>query len=160
MENEKNIIMKEAVQIELNMCDLYLLYKDLFPEDREFWKKIAKEEKEHASILDLLLELPDLMPTDLLYFNKGDMKNLNKKIKEAKDQYKDTPPTKQEAYQFAIDLENAAFELHYQKLMDKEPCTNTVSTLQKLNHGDKDHADRIQTLLTVEFRTLPIPESE
>ncbi len=44
-------LIREAIQLELNVAKLYLLFHDLFPEDGDFWWQLVIEEENHAALL-------------------------------------------------------------------------------------------------------------
>jgi len=44
-------LIREAIQLEFNVADLYLFFHRLFPEDAGFWWSLVIEEKNHAALL-------------------------------------------------------------------------------------------------------------
>ncbi len=147
MNNLKKEILDQAVKLELNVADLYLLYKDQFKEDRSFWKKMAQEEKNHAALLELAKDFSEKFPKEIIYDNLENLKSVNQEIEETIEKYKQNIPSKKEAYEYAFNLENSAYELHYQKLVTSDSSDISIRTFQKLNGDDKDHADRIRKLI-------------
>ncbi|MFC1576591.1 ferritin family protein [Candidatus Omnitrophota bacterium] len=142
-------LLDEAIRLESNVADLYFLYSKIFRDDREFWLKIADEEMRHASLLRVVTDFVDFGSYihDIIYANLGELKQVNKDIKEKITQFKKESPSMEVAYKYAIALENGAYELHYQKLVTGTPNTQTLEALQRLTGDDKDHADRITKLL-------------
>ena len=59
MDREKKELLEEAIQLESNVSGLYRLYSEQFEEDSEFWKQMAKEEVEHAALLELAKDFFD-----------------------------------------------------------------------------------------------------
>ena len=49
--------LNEAIELELNVSDLYLLFYNLFPMDSNFWWNLTIEEKNHAALLKNLKDL-------------------------------------------------------------------------------------------------------
>lgn len=147
MDDKKKELLETAMQLELNVCDLYLMYRETFPEDKEFWEQMAKEEKHHAALLDLADDFFDQFPKELIYNNLNELQAVNKTIRETIERYKQQPPSRKEAYTYAIQLEESAYELHYQKLLTEKTSTKARQTFQKLNEDDKNHAQRIRKVL-------------
>ncbi len=59
----------EAIQLELNAAEIYLIFSEAIPEDANFWATLAWEEKNHASVLrtgkDILMPM-DQFPGEIL----------------------------------------------------------------------------------------------
>jgi len=60
----------------------------------------------------------------------------NKKIK-------NSSPSREEAFNLALRIENSVYELHYQGFMEKKTDSQLEEIFIQLNNGDKDHAERI-----------------
>ena len=146
---KKRELLEEAIKLELNVADLYLFYSINFKEDREFWLQMAQEEKEHASVLRISKELVQFGPylNDLISDNLDELKVVNKNIINTIENFKKTLPSRKDAYKYAIELENSAYELHYQELMTTKSDSKVIEALKRLNADDKDHAERIGKLL-------------
>ena len=151
MDKEKKELLEEAIQLELNVSNLYRLYSEKFEEDSEFWKQMTKEEVEHAALLELAKDFFDKFPKKIIYENLDILKSVNKGIKDTIEKYKKELPAKNKAYEYAFALENSAYELHYQKLLTDKSDSEAIKTFQKLNGDDKDHAERIQKLLSTKI---------
>jgi hypothetical protein len=148
MNDKKEEILDEAIRAETNMSKLYEVYQERFSEDAEFWGKLAEEEKDHASIINMAR---DVLSEEVLsqVFSYGDLdrlKEVNEQVEGLIEEYGTKAPSKEEAYDIAIELEEKAFELFYQKKMTWEPNSNEMDVLQKLNKDSKDHAARIKKL--------------
>ena len=148
MDKQKKELLEEARRLELNMAKLYIFYSENFKEDSEFWRQIAKEETEHAALLKVVEDFSDKFPEGIIYTNLDELKNTNKYILDAIEKYRKKSPTKQKAYKQAIELEESAYELHYQKLASIKLDSEVLKRFQKLNADDKDHAERIKKLLS------------
>ena len=147
MDEKAKELLEEAIKLEMNMSELYLFYHRNFEEAEDFWMTLAKEERHHAALLEFGKDFFQAFPEEIIYQNIEEMKKANKKIEKTLMQYREEIPSKKDAYQFAIDLENSAYELHYQQLLDNDPETKEMKVLQKLNEDDKDHAGRIRGFL-------------
>ncbi len=147
MDREKIDLFEEVIRLETNMVELYNFYSKKFKEDKEFWKKLSNEERHHASIARLAKEFLYDFPKEILYDNLEELMELNNDIKTTIERYSNILPPKKVAYQYAIDLENMAYEFHYQRLTSLRLNSEQLRLFKKLNKGDKDHALRIERLL-------------
>jgi len=147
---DKDELLKEAIQLELNASELYRLYfeNEQFKEDADFWWKISQEEQRHAALLKTAKNIFNNLPEQLIYDSLAVLKNVNQNIRNTIEKYKKAPPARKEAYLYAYNLENSAYELHYQKMVTEKTDKSDLKTFQKLNADDKDHAERIKNLLS------------
>ena len=53
-------LIQEAIQLELNIAKLYLLFHQLLPEDSTFWWKLVIEEENHAALLKTIEQMANL----------------------------------------------------------------------------------------------------
>jgi len=142
-----------SIELEMLMSELYFLYEKLFPEDRQFWWKMANEEVNHASLLEsgrIYLD-KGLLPEEILFEDIDKLEMTRKRIQDLISAYKRTPPSYQEAYYEAVKLESSATELHFQLLMTGQSDSKIVKIFQELNGNDQDHSRRISELLTAKI---------
>lgn len=139
-------LIDEAINLELNMSDLYLLFNKVFSEDRPFWWGLSLEEKNHAALIksgkDYFLPT-DKFPVTLIENCLESMKNMNAEIITLVEKFKNNVPSRQEAFNTAIKIENTAGELHFQRFMEKDSESKVDQIFLKLNKEDKDHAKRL-----------------
>lgn len=143
-----------AIELELCMSELYFFYANLFPEDSEFWWKLANEEVNHASLLEsghIYLE-KGILPEEIVYKNITSLTRTLEKIRKLILEYNQTDPSFEDAYYEAVKLESSAGEFHFQVLMTEETDSKIVKIFQELNGDDKDHNKRISDLLTTKVR--------
>ncbi len=139
-------VIAEAILLELNVAELYLLFYRLFPEDSQFWWQRAIEEKNHAALLKTLSQMKDLhiqVPVDLLAVQLEELKGVNTRLQESLEQMEEQPD-RIRAFQMAFDYENSAGELHYEKFIKNLSAGPVSSVFRKLNGDDIDHARRIR----------------
>ncbi|MBN1872323.1 MAG: hypothetical protein JW800_07100 [Candidatus Omnitrophica bacterium] len=147
MEDKKRELFNLAVKLETNICRLYIFYRDHFTEEGSFWAKMAEEESHHASIVELAGEYYDKFPQELIYSNAENLKKVNRDIEEKIKKYAEKPPSRREAYEYAYNLENSAYEFHFQNVVSKKSESREIKRLKELNKDDRDHAERIKKLL-------------
>jgi len=146
---EMEILLEEAIKLELNAGDLYMAYSEAFKDDRSFWWQLAIEEKNHAALLKsgrIYLER-GMLPNELLYQNINDIRAINDDLRSRIEACKLNPPDKKEAYDFTCRFEESAVELHYQKIMSTATDSKIAMIFKKLGNADKDHAERIRSLM-------------
>ncbi|MEI8185654.1 MAG: rubrerythrin family protein [Chlorobiaceae bacterium] len=137
----------ESIKLELNLAKLYTVFHDCFAEDEDFWWELTMEEQGHASLLQQEKKQPQPMqffPDNLLSKDLQSLIDTNTKIASLIDKYSDTPPSKTEALQIALDLELAAGESHFQHFLDSPTNSLSATIFKQLNQEDCDHAERIR----------------
>ena len=60
------------------------------------------------------------------------------------EKYHNQPPSRQEAFNIALETERSAGEIHFQRLVTNQAESKVIDLFQKLNEDDHDHAERIQ----------------
>ena len=155
MEERLEELIELSIELELSMSKLYFLYSNLFPEDKEFWRKLSNEELNHASLLKSgrLYLGKGILPEDIVHSDIDVLKSTIEKIKNLISDYTQFAPPFEDAYYEAVKLESSAGEFHFQVLMTEESDSKIVKIFQELNADDKDHNRRISDLLTTKVRS-------
>jgi hypothetical protein len=145
-------ILDESIKLELNAADLYMLFFRLFTEDSDFWWKLTLEEKNHAalvrSIRDIFQDVSGI-PESLFLKSLEDLKKSNDEFELLIRKFKEQTPSRKEAFEAALFLEESAGELHYQEFMTEAADDRISDIFRQLNGEDKDHADRIREYMEV-----------
>jgi len=137
--------LNEAIALELNVSDLYLLFYSLFTEDAPFWWTLSIEEKNHASILKNLKQVYHItndLPADILPERIEELKAANDEINDIMNKIK-ANPVRKEAFENAIRIEHSAGESHFQFFINNRSFPDKFDIFKQLNLDDKNHADRI-----------------
>lgn len=136
----------EAIRLEESVSKLYLLFRDVFSEDADFWQQLAIEENNHAELIrscvDLFMQV-GLFPAEILPASRKNLQIASAKLETLQKQYAKEPPSREEALNVALETEQSAGEIHFQRLMEQRGDSRVVDLFQKLNQDDKDHANRI-----------------
>ena len=106
----------EAIQIEHYVSDLYMIFYGSFPEDAQFWWRLGLEEKNHASHLTSGVNdytQKELFPMEMVGPSLQDMVQMNEKSVSLISQCRKDPPSRETAFQIALDVENSAGEVHF-----------------------------------------------
>ena len=143
-------LIDESINLELNVSDLYLLFHNIFPDDEEFWWKLVLEEKNHAALIQSgkdHFEPLKKFPLKLLHHNLEELKATNNTLLSLIRNFEETPPSREEAFNIALKIENSACELHFQNFMDGESNSTIEDIFQELNRDDKEHALRIRSYM-------------
>jgi len=150
MNNDLSELFDEAIKIELNASKLYELFQEVFPDDALFWGQLVVEEKNHAALLrdgrdrfqpigKFPVEILPASITSLVWANRG--------IVTLVDKYRERHPSREEAFNTALSLEQSAGEAHFQQFMEKDSVSKIEGIFKDLNRDDKDHALRIRSYM-------------
>lgn len=147
MDENFGALVEESINLELNMAALYLVFHKLFPEDADFWWTLVLEEKNHAALIrsgkDSFMAV-DKFPSDLISDSLQELKDTNGRIALFLKRCEVDPPSREEAFGLAVELERSAGELHFQEFMEKETGSKIDEIFRQLNKDDKDHERRIR----------------
>lgn len=141
---------EESINIELNVSKIYFLFNKLFPDDSDFWLKLAQEENNHADIIKNGIELfepIDAFPHKILSHDLQKLKDTNEDLQFLLTEFKITPPSRDEAFNTALDIENSVGEMHFQQFLKKKHVSIFENIFQQLTEEDKDHSSRILTYM-------------
>jgi hypothetical protein len=149
MNKKLSQLIDESIRLELNIADIYMVFYNTFPEDSDFWWKITSEEKGHANLIksgrDTFL---DQFPPKLLDPSLQTLSNTSKKLISLLKEYKAKPPSRETAFNIALNIEQSTGELHFQLAMEKSFTSSIMKTFQELNNDCKDHASRISAYMS------------
>jgi uncharacterized membrane protein YhiD involved in acid resistance len=140
--------MDEATKLELNVSKLYLVFSRICTEDADFWWQLSIEETNHAALLENVRETT--FKIDLFADSQEEHKRLaeaNEKIASMIKKFEQTPATREQAFNTALELENSAGEIHFQHFIEKREKTSTERVFETLNQEDSDHAERIRSYM-------------
>lgn len=134
-----------AIEIEELMEKLYLYYSETFTEYSNFFIEIAKEESEHAELLQTIFKLKE-MDINIKNFNLSTIDNLlefKNNIELTLNKVKEKKPSLKEACLIALNFENSASELHVQDIIINSEDKYIKNIIKFLGIQDKYHSDKI-----------------
>lgn len=147
MSDDLTRLAEEAIELELNFSELYLSFHKAFPEDADFWWRLVLEEQNHAALIksakEFFMSLKEF-PADFLPSSLETLAATNQELLALRKKHRNAPPSRKEAFQMALTLEESAGEIHLQNAMAKPPDSRILEIFQKLNRDDKDHSSRIR----------------
>lgn len=144
-------LIDESIELELNVSKLYSLFHKLFPEHGDFWWTLSIEEKNHASLLltgKQHFTSMGMVPENILATRLEILEVTNYELKFLIDKFSQTPPEEEDAFNLAIQIEESAGELHFQKFMNSGSNNPLEEIFRNLNNDDRDHAKRIKRYKT------------
>ncbi len=144
-------MLREAGALEVLAADLYLVFCQKFPEDREFWWQLVLEEQNHAALFEAAREsfLPvDKVPLDLVPQSLEILREATGHLRTVVEQWKESDYTREQAFETALTLERSAAELHLQEFARKQPSNKLQEVFQRLIDDDRRHGDRIEAYLS------------
>ena len=149
MSKELSQLIDESIKLELHIADIYMVFYNTFPEDSDFWWQMTSEEKSHANLIksgrDTFL---DQFPSKLLAPSLQKLCDTNKKLISLLKEYKEKPPSRETAFNCALNIEQSTGEIHFQLAMEKSFTSSIMKIFQELNNDYKDHANRIHTYMS------------
>jgi len=139
----------EALQLEYNVSNLYMIFHGTYPEDADFWWELVIEENNHAALIKSGRDyfIPEGVFPYEMFPSMCDLQGANKLILSLIAKYKNAPPAREQAFNTALKLELSAGEIHFQRTMSKSTDSKVLALFQKLNQDDKDHAKRIRAYM-------------
>ena len=143
-------IIDGAEQLELNVAELYKIFNKLSRKDAYFWWQLYEEEENHAYLIRKIGELDFLtnkIIEEMLPVKINIIHEANEKICSYINEYKSNPPSREEAFNIALEIEESVGEIHYQNFMTKESNDIVTQTFQRLNNDDKDHFIRLRSYM-------------
>ncbi len=161
MDEKLSRILDQSVQLELNVAALYLGFSEAFPEDREFWSQLAKEEQNHAALLrggKLESSNEGPFPADILTTNLDALIKANKEIEELVKEHKQKPPSSRAAaLEIALKAEESTGEIDFSCFMRQEKNSPLLERLGIVNRQDRGHSFRIRKYM--EEKGIAIPDA-
>lgn len=142
-------LIEESIRLELNIADIYMFFYNTFPEDSDFWWQMTLEEQSHANLIKSGKDtFSGKFPSKLLAPSIQMLNNTNNKLISLLKEYKEKPPSKETAFNIALDIEQSTGEIHFQLAMEKSLTSSIMKIFQELNKDYKDHAGRIRNYMS------------
>jgi CheY-like chemotaxis protein len=153
----------EAIQLELNIAEIYYIFAAAIPEDANFWATLAWEEKNHASVLktgkEILLPM-DKFPLEILPNVIQTIVDTNRWLNSLKEEFAENKPDRETAFAIAIKIEGSAGEQHFQRVMENPSDSTIVKILQGLCEDDLHHLSRVHEYMKAGGETKKVSDDE
>lgn len=147
LKDYQNKIIQQFQTQEHLLADLYAEFGRRFPEDRDFWDRLVREETMHAQLIE---KLHDVVGKGTMIFDEGKVKTYTLKamierIEALVERARRGGLNRREALAQAMDLESALIEkgvfTHFEPMTDK-----ARAVLKRLNSETLDHVDRVRSM--------------
>lgn len=139
--------LNEAIEFELNVCNLYMMYSTLNSEDHSFWYKLALEEGGHASILKNILSSINMV-NHIFNINALDLAELSKTNDIIRKKCEVSYVNREDTFRTAMLIENSIGEIQYQKLIDSDIDDDIIKVFVKINNDEDRHLERIRDYIS------------
>jgi len=143
----QNKILSLLIQQELLVAELYRFFSSLYPETRDFWNELAREEMEHATWVEYLQTKAQSSEVE---FREDQLKTYTvdsfvKYLQDSIAKVKEKAPAQQAAFALAIGIENS---LLVKKIFDRFHSTDKElgMLIRKLQDGLHEHRQRIEKM--------------
>ena len=116
-------VMNDMVALELALADLYRACAEQFPEDKNFWLAIQRQEELHAQFIRKLVDLVSAHPQEFKFgrpFNSVAIKTIQASVESYADQIRKGQIPRQRAVFIAKDIENSVLEANYREIVTTE----------------------------------------
>jgi hypothetical protein len=149
MDNNLMKLAEEAIRLEYNVSKLYMIFRDAYPDDADFWWQLVIEEGNHAALIKSGRDyfMPAGIFPDGMLPSMEKLQEANKELESLLEQYEASPPSRETAFNVALKMEMSAGEIHFQETMTKSVDSEVLAMFQKLNQDDKNHAKRIRAYM-------------
>ena len=143
---QRKILQQYEVQERL-LAALYAEFGRLFPEDRDFWERLVREETMHARLVE---KLHGAVDKDIMVFDEGKVKTYTlsamiQRIESLVQRARQGDVDRRKALALAMDLEEALIEkevfTHFEPLTDK-----ARAVLKRLQAETRDHVERVRRM--------------
>jgi len=147
---DKQWLIEEAIQLETNISDLYAIFSNAHKEHTELWSQLSREEKGHALLIrnaTARCDLSELLSNGVISENLTKLERCNHHIKALLKQFQENPPSPEDAFNIALELEQSAGEIHYQKFLNTGDDSILDKVFQKLDQEDKAHSAQLNAYM-------------
>lgn len=144
MQKANERFFNEAVNLELNIAQVYTLFASIFPRDKELWNSMAMEELVHADMIRLLKG--KFLSSAKMLINTPNISVLgatNHKIRTAIEKIELEGIDRAGAFDIAIGFENMVYEVQFRQLLAVLNDNNIVDLFRQLSVKDSEHVARL-----------------
>ena len=151
MDTKQLSLIDEAINLEINVGRLYVLFSEQFPEDNLFWQQLAHEEIDHSLLLrsekEFFLKSAFIPPEIVSVDSTNQLIQTNQKIEQCIEKFQKKAPERAYAFSLACHIENFAGEYHLQQSMKVPSYSKVLELFKTLNSNDQDHSAHISSYM-------------
>ncbi len=136
-------VLQDMIALELALADLYGACGAKFPEDRELWSAIQRQEEGHAEFLRRLADLMAARPGEFRPgrpFNSTAIRTVLTSVTAYADQVKRGQLPRQRALFVARDIEKSVLEANYVQIVNTENA-EYLQAMDTISRETRSHRD-------------------
>lgn len=136
-------ILKKLINQEAMLSDLYAVFSEQFPQHKEFWGKLSKEEEGHAQLIEKLYEAAK---AGKIYFDEGKIKTYTldafiTRLEGILGKAKRGDFNYTSAFSYAVDYESSLIEknvfTHFDSMSNKVKGTLNILQTETIKHVER-----------------------
>ena len=153
-EQDNHKILKMLADNERAVSEIYRIYADRYPKHRELWTEMAKEEIQHARLIEELSKRDDLHISKTKERFTPKVFNISFQYLEEKTiQAQQETLSFKETLSIALDIETGMLERGYFNIFEGD-SPEFQRTLGALDRSTQKHCNKIRTLLARQNRSF------
>ena len=142
-------ILNDLAAHESMIGELYDMYATMHPQNSSLWSALAKEEREHAS---MLISLNKLLDNGSLFWNLGEFANANVAeqlavIHTAANRARNSKPSESECIETAVQIEASLLDSKFYSVVTSEAKDFTY-VCQALSKATEKHLQQLKDKIT------------
>lgn len=149
---EGDDVLKLMMSYEILLRDLYELFSQKIPKEKDFWKRLSEEESKHAywlEVLEMNMQKENITLNDDNRFNFALIKTSLDHVKESLDDFRQIEISFFDALSFASDIENSMIEKKFFEVFYGQ-SDDFDRVMKLLKEETEKHSQRIQEKLEEE----------
>ena len=141
--------MSGCIEVERSVANIYRTFATMFPEDKDFWIELYRDELEHTIWLSIEknIEAMDLLPADTPLPTPELIENTLLNIRRQAARIRSNPVTLENALKTALRIEGASIEIFTNEMSAKIFSASEKSLQEKLVTAEKIHINKIENLM-------------
>lgn len=138
-----------CIAVEETTAAIYRIFMDLFPEERDFWQDIYRDELEHSFWLTSgsRSEVIELLPSDKILPSIEHITNTLRFIEGKIAHVKQNPVSFEEALRTALRIEETMVEIFTNEITANLLATDEQALNDKLVAAEKIHINKIEDMM-------------
>jgi hypothetical protein len=135
-----------CIAVETACAEIYHAFSEMFPEARDFWRQLALEEENHATILIVGkgLQRTGKLPEDFMPPSGKALSTVCLKAEVMKRKVRSGKISLSEALEMALSLEKLLCESYFMEMMAMRTDSEALARLQRLHVFTKSHVEKIR----------------
>lgn len=147
---EKQRLIEQSIQLETNTSNLYAIFSNAHKAHTDLWSQLSMEEAGHAALIKNAAErcdIGELLSSEAISSSLDTLARCNHHVEALIEQFQETPPSSDEAFSIALELEQSAGEIHYQEFMNIGDDSLLDKVFRKLEQEDKAHSTQLHAYM-------------